>query len=171
MSQQESSKDIQEIRALFREIAKRQKEAVSVQPYTIFIQNLRHPSYRLRHPIPVLIERDDDIIIATYHDVDMFGTGTDVPEALSNLCAAIIKYYETLKDDEGNVGSPQEYAFLKLIIVEVEDEGTESDPWLEIRGMFADDPHFDDFVKEIAAYRKELDEAYWKELDEELNNE
>ncbi len=169
MSQQESSKEIQEISALFREIVKRQKEAVEAQPYTILIQNLRHPSYRLRHPIPVLIERDDDRIIAIYHDVDMFDTGADVQEALSALCAAIIKYYETLKDNEENTGSlpSQAYAFLKHIIVEVENESIKPDPWLEIRGMFADDPHFDDFVKEIEAYRKEVDEAYWKEVDNE----
>lgn len=168
MSQQESSNEIQEMWALFRDIAKRQKEAVEAQPYTIFIQNLRHPSYRLRHPIPVLIERDDDMIIATYHDVDMSGTGADVQEALSHLCAAIIKYYETLKDDEDNTDSlpSQEYAFLKQIIVKTEAEGIK-DPWLEIRGMFADDPHFDDFVKEIETYRKELNEAYWRELEHE----
>ena len=33
---------------------------------------------------------------------------------------------------------------------------TKSDPWLEFRGMFADDPDFDDFMLEIKAYRKEL---------------
>ncbi|MBM3240370.1 type II toxin-antitoxin system HicB family antitoxin [Candidatus Poribacteria bacterium] len=33
---------------------------------------------------------------------------------------------------------------------------TKSDPWLEFRGMFADDPDFDDFLLEIEAYRKEL---------------
>jgi len=115
---QELSSEVQEIRALFREtsnqireVAKWQKE----QPYTIFIENLRHPSYRLRHPIPVLIERDDDTIIATYHDVDMWGTGADVQDAISDLCDAIVEYYETLKEDEGNLGllPSQEYAHLK----------------------------------------------------------
>lgn len=33
----------------------------------------------------------------------------------------------------------------------------ESDPWLEFRGMFADDPDFDAFLQEIKAYRQELD--------------
>jgi len=158
---------LQEIWALFKEVAnrqeevdRRQSEAVKVQSYTIFIRNLRHPSYRLRHPIPVLIERDSDVIIATCHDIGMYGTGADVQEALSDLCAAIIKYYETLKDDE--LLPSQKSAFLKQII----DENIKPDPWLEIRGMFADDQDFDDFVKEIEAYRKEQNEAYWRELDE-----
>jgi hypothetical protein len=42
---------------------------------------------------------------------------------------------------------------------------------LEIRGIFADDPDFDYVMKEIEAYRKELNEAYWKELDEGEGNE
>ena len=93
------------------------------QSYTLFIQNLRHSSYHLRRPIPVLIEYDDNIIISTYHDIDMYGTGADVQEALSDLCAAIVEYYETLKDDEENLGllTSQHYAFLKQIIVENQD--------------------------------------------------
>jgi len=31
-----------------------------------------------------------------------------------------------------------------------------SDPWLEFRGMFADDPDFNDLLMEIETYRKEL---------------
>ena len=103
-------------------IANKTEDFIAPQPYTIYIQNLRHPSYHLRCPILILIEYDDDVIIATYHDIDMYGTGADVQEALSDLCAAITEYYETLKDDEGNLGllTFQEYAFLKQIIVEVE---------------------------------------------------
>ena len=33
-----------------------------------------------------------------------------------------------------------------------------SDPWIEFEGAFADDPDFDDFLKEIEVYRKKLDE-------------
>ena len=96
---------------------------VAPQSYTIFIQNLRHPSYHLRCPIPILIEYNDDVIIATYHDIDMYGTGVDMQEALSDLCAAIVEYFETLKDDEGNLGllTSRHYAFLKQIIEENQD--------------------------------------------------
>jgi hypothetical protein len=40
-------------------------------PETHWIQNLRHPSYQLRQPIPVVIERDGDVVIATYDDIDL----------------------------------------------------------------------------------------------------
>jgi len=165
MSQQELSREVQEVRTLFKEIIEHQGPDVKSQPYTIFIENLRHPPYCFRHPIPVLIERDGDTIIATYHDVDIHGTGGNVQEALDDLCAAIIEYYERLKADYGNLSKnpSQEYAILKQII--------KADPWLEIRGIFANDPDFDYVMKEIDAHRKELNEAYWKELDEGIDNE
>ncbi|MBD2775710.1 hypothetical protein [Iningainema tapete] len=33
----------------------------------------------------------------------------------------------------------------------------QSDPWVEFAGMFKDDPLFDEFVEDMAAYRRELD--------------
>ncbi|MBC8230340.1 hypothetical protein H8E77_12400 [bacterium] len=190
MSERALSQEVQEIWELFREVAKRQEEAGNQirevvkhqkeQPYTIFIENLRHPSYRLRHPIPILIERNDEKVYATYFDLDMQGTGRNVSEALDDLCAGIIQDYEVLKDGVSIDGTQskrksQKYAHLKSIIeVEVQRASPEpkaTNPWLEIRGIFADDPDFDYVMKEIKAYRKELNEAYWKELDEEKGNE
>ena len=39
-------------------------------PETRWIQNLRHPSYHLRQPIPILIEREGDVVAANYDDLD-----------------------------------------------------------------------------------------------------
>jgi len=156
MSQQELSREVQEVRALFKEIVNCQGVGVESQPYTIFIENLRHPPYRLRRPIPVLIERNDEKAYATYFDLDMQGSGRDVPEALDDLCLSIIQYYEAVKDDivdEQRRGSSQKYAHLKQII-EVE---TETNPWIEYAGMFAVDPDFEKVKKNIEAHRKELD--------------
>jgi hypothetical protein len=33
----------------------------------------------------------------------------------------------------------------------------QSNPWVKFAGMFKDDPLFDEFVEEMAAYRRELD--------------
>ena len=119
MEIQQSLDDISSRLEKIEAISNKLENFVVPQPYTIYIQNLRHSSYHLRYPIPILIEYDDDII-ATYHDIDMYGTGADVQEALADLCAAIVEYYETLKDDEENLGllTAQHYAFLKQFIVE-----------------------------------------------------
>lgn len=34
----------------------------------------------------------------------------------------------------------------------------ETDPWLKNLGLFADDPTFDDFLAEVAAYRQSVDD-------------
>ncbi|NJL39224.1 MAG: type II toxin-antitoxin system HicB family antitoxin [Leptolyngbyaceae cyanobacterium SM1_4_3] len=34
----------------------------------------------------------------------------------------------------------------------------EIDPWLKHLGLFADDPTFEDFLEEVAAYRQQVDE-------------
>jgi len=87
----------------------------------ILIQDLQHPLYRLRTPISILLEHDEDIVIATYHDIDMYGTGANAQSAISDLCAAIVEYYEILKADEKNLGilPSREYDHLKQVIVEV----------------------------------------------------
>lgn len=63
---------------------------------THWIQNLRHPSYHLRQPIPILIERVDDTVTATYDDAELCGTGDSVKEAISDLCAKIVARYGEL---------------------------------------------------------------------------
>ncbi|NEP41509.1 MAG: STAS-like domain-containing protein [Okeania sp. SIO2H7] len=49
-------------------------------------------------------------------------------------------------------------------------EKNPNNPWLQMAGIFADDPDFDDFLAEIEQYRRELDaeqEAYYSQFDEE----
>lgn len=54
----------------------------------------------------------------------------------------------------------------KFVTIEVDSEPetasgadeTQTNPWLKHFGIFADDPTFDDFLEEVAAYRKSVDE-------------
>ena len=97
-------------------------------PETHWIQNLRHPSYHLRQPIPILIERAADTVTATYDDVELRGTGDSVKAAISDLCAKIVARYEEL---EKSAAKSQEYAFLKRIIEEVEPPA-----WQELKQLY-----------------------------------
>lgn len=36
--------------------------------------------------------------------------------------------------------------------------GNQDDPWLKHLGLFANDPTFEDFLEEVAAYRQQVDE-------------
>ena len=47
----------------------------------------------------------------------------------------------------------------EIIQIELEPVVTVEHPWLQFAGMWADDPTWDDFVTEVAAYRREMDKA------------
>lgn len=55
----------------------------------------------------------------------------------------------------------------QLVRVEVEVEVPEqqaNNPWLAKAGMFANDPTWDDFLKEMADYRRQLDDEQTSEV-------
>lgn len=97
-------------------------------PETRWIQNLRHPSYHLHQPIPILVRRENNAATATYDDVELGGTGDNIRAAISDLCTKIVARYEELKE---SAAKPQEYAFLKRIIEEVE-----SPAWQELKQLY-----------------------------------
>jgi hypothetical protein len=93
------------------------KQIVRQLPETRWIQNLRHPCYQLRHPIPVLVESADDGVTANYDDAELSGTGENVKAAILDLCAKIVAHYEAL---QANGVKSQEYTFLKQMIEEIQ---------------------------------------------------
>ena len=97
-------------------------------PETHWIQNLRHPSYHLRQPIPILIERADGTVTATYDDIELCGMGDSVKAAISDLCEKIVARYEELGR---SAAKSQEYKFLKQIIQEVEPPA-----WQELKQLY-----------------------------------
>ncbi len=48
----------------------------------------------------------------------------------------------------------------RIVRIEVDEDVAASEhPWLPFLGMWKDDPTFDDFVAQMQAYRRELDET------------
>ena len=97
-------------------------------PETHWIQNLRHPSYHLRQPIPILIERADDTVTTTYDDIGLCGMGDSVKAAISDLCGKIVARYEELGKSPTK---SQEHTFLKQIIEEIEPPA-----WQELKQLY-----------------------------------
>ena len=97
-------------------------------PETRWVQDLRHPSYHLRQPIPILIERADDAVTATYDDVELCGTGDSVRTAILDLCTKIVAYYEELEE---SAAKSQEYTFLKQVIEEIQPKA-----WEEVKQLY-----------------------------------
>jgi excisionase family DNA binding protein len=72
------------------------------------------------------------------------------------------RFLKTAIDDwlrSGSIGVPTQYAALaeKAETLAESAKFEHSDPWIKFAGMFKDDPLFDEFVEDMAAYRRELD--------------
>ena len=109
-------------------------------PETHWIQNLRHSSYHLCQPIPILIEKAEGTVTATYDDVELCGTGDSVKAAISDLCTKIVARYEELGESPAK---SQEYTFLKQIIEEIE-----SPAWQELKELYKEKLEEIPYVKE-----------------------
>ncbi|MBM3234925.1 hypothetical protein FJZ31_01370 [Candidatus Poribacteria bacterium] len=92
-------------------------EALKV-PHTIFISDLRHDKYKLTQPIPVSIEYEDDTVIVSFYDVDVYGTGDDIQEAITDLCSQIIEVYELYSQNVNRLGPvpTREWKYLQTIV-------------------------------------------------------
>jgi len=87
-------------------------------PHTIFISDLRHEAYKLAQPIPVSIEYEDGVVIASFYDVDVYGTGDEVQEAITDLCAQIVEVYELYSQNASRLGPvpAREWKYLQTIV-------------------------------------------------------
>ena len=104
------------------------KQLIRELPETRWVQNLRHPSYQLRQPVPVLVENVGDVVTANYDDVELCGTGESVKAAILDLCAKIVAHYEEL---QANGVKSQDYTFLKQIIEEIQPPA-----WEEVKQLY-----------------------------------
>ena len=89
----------------------------------IVANTLANDKWKLRCPINVAVEnRGLNDFVACLYDIDLYGYGETVPEALDDLKSAIINQYLFLKEqtDSVELSSPlnKQLAFLNDIIVE-----------------------------------------------------
>ena len=113
----------------------RVETGITRPPETRWIQNLRHPSYQLRQAIPIVVEREGEVVTANYDDLELQATGDDLRAAISHLCGEIVAYYEkTQKSADREGGLPtQEQTFLKQIIGEIQPK-----VWDEVKQLYAE---------------------------------
>ena len=70
----------------------------------IFIYSLHHPQFKLKEPLPVLLEFDDEQTIAYCHDLEVFGYGDTEGEALADLRETIVDLYLELSENCQKLG-------------------------------------------------------------------
>ena len=105
-------------------------------PETRWIQNIRHPSYQLRQPIPFVIAHRDGIVTANYDDLDLNAHGENLQAAIAALCEKIVACYEEGQEPSNHhMSSPtQEQEFLKQIIVD-----TQPKAWEGLKQLYAEE--------------------------------
>jgi hypothetical protein len=70
----------------------------------LFIYSLHHPQLKLKEPLVVLLESDDEQTIAFCHDLEVFGYGDTEGEALSDLRETIADLYFELSENCQKLG-------------------------------------------------------------------
>jgi len=78
--------------------------AIEHQPciYPIEITDLGSDAYNLVRPLPIIIEeyREDDVVIARWPEVEVFGEGHNPSTAIQELKNAILDLYDELVDGD-----------------------------------------------------------------------
>lgn len=74
-------------------------------PKTMLLGALRDPRLRLIAPLPITFERENDKIVAYCEELEEFGFGTHLTEAIADLQATIAELYFTLKKENNRLGS------------------------------------------------------------------
>lgn len=74
-------------------------------PATMLLGALRDPRLRLIEPLTITFEHENNDIVAYCEELEEFGFGTHLTEAIADLQATIAELYFTLKEEDGRLGS------------------------------------------------------------------
>lgn len=68
------------------------------------LNSLMHPKYSLTQPVHIILERDQDEIVASLNEIEAFASAPTEYEAMENLCEDIVMLYEDLSSDRESLG-------------------------------------------------------------------
>jgi len=74
-------------------------------PKTMLLGALRDARLRLLEPLTITFEHEDNNIVAYCEELEEFGFGTHLTEAIADLQAAIGELYFTLKEENDRLAS------------------------------------------------------------------
>ncbi len=73
-------------------------------PSTMLLGALQDPRLHLTVPLTITFEREKENIVAHCEELDEFGFGNHLTEAIADLQAAITEVYFTLKEENNRLG-------------------------------------------------------------------
>lgn len=89
-----------------------------VTPYHLEIRSLHSDRLLLKEAISVLVEEEEDQVIAYAPDLEIFGCGDDLGEALEDLRESIVELFTDLEQQQGKLGKDLEkiWQYLSALI-------------------------------------------------------
>jgi hypothetical protein len=84
------------------------------RPERILLGTLGDLGFRVVKPIAVQLETREDGIVASWPEVDEFGTGTSVSSSAEDLGRTVAELYRTLENDRGKLGPDLQRIWAKL---------------------------------------------------------
>ena len=93
---------------------------------------------------------EEHFVASVFGFADVVADGKTEQEAVGKVKAALEAQLSTTKILTVDIEADSE--------ADRAGEEEETDPWVKRAGAFADDPTWDDFLEEISAYRKQVDE-------------
>jgi hypothetical protein len=74
------------------------------RPKQILLGTINHCDFRVVKPIPVRVDVRGETVIASWREVDEFGTGKSTSLACDDLGHTVAELYNSLKADESRLG-------------------------------------------------------------------
>jgi len=117
--------------------------AIYLLQYEQIINRLGRTYYLMQYQVFVQSHTDNHFLASVVGMPNLSVEGATEAEAIAKVTTAL----------------EAQLATGKFVMVEVETQSSQpdSDPWIKHMGIFADDPTFDDFLTEVAAYRQQMD--------------
>jgi hypothetical protein len=88
----------------YRDLTKNILHSVESRFRIIPLNSLKHPKYRLKAPVYINLEYDEDQVIASFDDIEAFAYAETESEAIYQLGEEIVCIYEDLEKDQDNLG-------------------------------------------------------------------
>jgi hypothetical protein len=80
------------------------KVPYKIVPYHLEIRSLHDEHLEIDSPIAVLVEEDEEQTIAYAPDIDVYGFGDDLVDALEDLRMSIVDLYYDLEQNKDKLG-------------------------------------------------------------------
>ena len=69
---------------------------------------------RIKNPIPITLSREEDVVVASSSELEEFGYGNDISEALDDFAKTLAELYLSLEENEDRLGDDLKQQFSRL---------------------------------------------------------